>query len=313
MDLDAYLKINSSEIDNQDLTGKTALAWAASRKDPRPVRTLLKHGASTRVADYRFKTPLHYCAGSGDPEAVQLILEAIKERNELQPGSGKSVIEAGDDKNRTPLNYASRMNLYPHTQLLVDYGADLEATESKTKRTILLNAVYWNSHKVLPLLLARGARTDIRDSRNETLLHHIARFADLQTLQIMAEHDLGYIDVSAVNVLGLTALQIFDSTDARCSPEAGNDRGLAAELFSTILRNARRGNMVGKDRVALARIQEVEVSEEEADDRTTEEAKAQKVATVVVTSLRLDNDDDNSDDDADEVFYDALMEIVSLP
>lgn len=78
--LDDYLKISRKEIDDRDLTGKTALAWAASRLDPLPVRILLAHDASLSVTDYRFKTLLHYAAGSGSPEAVEMILQAIQEK-----------------------------------------------------------------------------------------------------------------------------------------------------------------------------------------------------------------------------------------
>jgi hypothetical protein len=224
----------------------------------------------------------------------------------------KTVIEAGDDKRRTPLNYASRMNLYPHTRLLVDYGADLKATESETKRTILLNAVYWNSHKVLSLLLHRGARTDVRDSRNETLLHHIARFGDVETLRIMAEHDIGYIDVDAANVLGLTALDIFNSADARCSPEEGRQRELAAGLFSTIIRNAAQASLGGKGRPDLEKVQEVDGDEEEGDAGTTEaEAKVRQVTTITNLVCLGEDDDDYEHGDGGEVYYDALIEIVS--
>ncbi|KAH9217834.1 hypothetical protein DL95DRAFT_458734 [Leptodontidium sp. 2 PMI_412] len=54
------------------------MAWAASRPDHIPVRILLEHGASLEITDNRYKTPLHYAAGSGAPESVRLILEAIK-------------------------------------------------------------------------------------------------------------------------------------------------------------------------------------------------------------------------------------------
>lgn len=215
---------------------------------------------------------------------------------------GRGVIEAVDDKNRMPLNYASRMDLYPHTRILLDHGANIEAVESKTKRTILLNAIYWNRHKVLPLLLAHGARTDVHDPRNETLLHHIARFGDLETLRIMAEHSLGNIDLDAGNIFGLTALEVFDSTDARCSPEDGNERGPAAKLFSAILRKARRGSVAEKDSITLEWVQEVGVTEPKVNDRTVgEKEQAHK------------DDGDNDDDDANDVFYDAGMEIASVP
>lgn len=106
-----------------------------------------------------------------------------------------------------------------HVQLLINHGADLEAN-----RSILLNAIYWNSHNVLPALLARAAFRECRDARGATILHYIARFGDLATLKMMAKHDLGHIDTKATDSAGLTALDVFNSSDARCRPEEGRER-----------------------------------------------------------------------------------------
>lgn len=116
-----------------------------------------------------------------------------------------------------------------------------EAVEADSKRSILLNAIYWNSHLVLPVLLDHGARTDVQDVNGETILHHIARFGGLETLSIMADRDLGSLDTTVTNTLGLTAVDVFNSPNARCSPNGEERREIAVRLFSRILRNATHG------------------------------------------------------------------------
>lgn len=282
--MDDYLKISRKEIDDRDLTGKTALAWAASRLDPLPVRILLAHDASLSVTDHRSKTPLHYAAGSGSPEAVEMILQAIREKEKDKAPGTLGLIEAGDDKSRTPLNYATRMDLYPHTELLLRYGASLAATEKKTKRCILLNAIYWNSHKVIPLLLNQGATTDGRDASGATLLHHAARFGDLQTLRILSQCRIGYIDASITDNKGMTAMDTFDSPHARCSPEESETREIAVILFAKILNNAAYGT--GRGMSIIEEMLHSNIQELEGDDAS---AGAQEV-----------------EDEEEEVFYDAV-------
>ena len=237
LDLDDYLKIAGPEIDAQDYTGKTPLSWAAQRKNTRVVEILLKHKASVEKPDHRGKTALHLASGSGTPEAVEMILKVIKAMEQNLDDPRKSLIHAQDEKNRTPLNYATRGDLFQHAQLLIQYGADVEAPEADTNRSIILNAIYRNSHKVIPLLLDHGARTDVRDVHGATILHHIARFAGLQMMQAFSRYRLGPVDPNAADSRGLTTIEAFNSPDARCSPDNIADRAEAVRLFRYILGN----------------------------------------------------------------------------
>ena len=311
--LEDYLKVSCSEIDEQDITGKTALAWAASRKDPAPVRTLLAHGASLRICDTRNKTPLHYASGSGASESVELILDAIKELENGKNPSDPSLIDAIDDKARTPLNYATRMGLYSHTKLLLDYGARIDARESKTKRCLLLNAIYWNSYKVIPLLLARGARTDYKDANGGTLLHHAARFGGLETLQILAQSRIGYIDSNIKDAKGFTAIDAFNSSSARCSPEEGATRDLAVQLFGRILGNATSGTSHGTPLVqelSHGRVEELDGSDEDTMAGLEECEEDEGTVEEITDSVAEDHNPLEDDaDDADDVFFDAVTEL----
>lgn len=168
---------------------------------------------------------------------VRLRVKVIKDMEEDLDDPEKSLIHVQDEKNRTPLNYSTRGDLYRHAQLLVQYGADVEAPEADTNRSIILNAIYRNSHNVIPLLPDHGARTDVCEVYGATILHHISRFGSLQMMQAFAGYRLGPVDPNALDSHGLTSIEAFNSTDARCSPDNVADRTEAVKLFKSILVN----------------------------------------------------------------------------
>ncbi|KAG6989898.1 hypothetical protein G7Y79_00061g092850 [Physcia stellaris] len=131
------------------------------------------------------------------------------------------------------------MDFPVHAKLLISYGANLEAIDSVLDRTMLLSAVYWRSHNVLPILLANGARTDVLDARKASLLHYAANFGDLGTLEILRDFNIGALDVDALDDAGRTARTIFESRTDRCIEEDDVIRVRSAEAFRTILDRAK--------------------------------------------------------------------------
>lgn len=257
LDLDEYLITANEEIDRPDQSGKTPLCWAASRPNPSLVETLLRRGASLVIGDRRKQTPLHYCAGSGHAFSMEVMLRAARDGLDNTPLSRRSslagpvafstIINARDSKGRTPLNFATRMNFPIHAQLLISAGADVEAPDEPLRRTIMLTAIYWNSCKVLPLLLRSGARTDQYDAGKATILHYAARYASLETLRVLSQHDLGNIDTEARDDGGLIAVQTFKSSLNRVEWESEHNRTESDTLFAQILvrhQNRGGGNVV---------------------------------------------------------------------
>ena len=129
------------------------------------------------------------------------------------------------------------MSLFPFlaAELLLSYGANLEAVDTVLDRTMLLSAVYWRSHQIVPILLTRGARTDALDARKATLLHYAARFGDLTILQILSNFDIGPLDVDATDDTGNTAWTIFESRHDRCVSEDEVIRAKSMQAFQKIL------------------------------------------------------------------------------
>jgi ankyrin repeat protein len=245
VDLDEYLRTAGDEIDRPDLSGKTPLCWAASRPNPVFVRILLRHGASLHTSDRRKQTPLHYCAGSGHAYSMEIMLKIAKERmgGKHQPTNAFSdLINAKDSKGRTPLNFATRMNFSTHARLLIAAGADIESPDEPLRRTILLTAIYWNSHEVLSILLDSGAKIDQCDASHASVLHYAARYANLETLNVLLQHDLSNCDIDARDDGALTALETFESTQDRVEFETEENQTASAAAFARILARCKGGS-----------------------------------------------------------------------
>lgn len=253
VDLESYLETSTSDLDVRDSLGKTPLCWAASRPNVKVVQNLLRFGASPSLGDNRSQTPLHYCAGIGTAEAMEMVLKAALDEAKLRewkrqsgascsepsPDFLSAIVDAPDAKGRTSLNFATRMDFPVHAKLLISYGANLEAIDSVLDRTMLLSAVYWKSHKVLPILLESGARTDVLDARKASLLHYAANFGDLGTLEILQDFNIGFLEIDAVDDAGKTAWAIFESRNDRCIDEDDTIRVRSMEAFRKLLDRAK--------------------------------------------------------------------------
>ena len=253
-ELAAYLRSHPEEVDIPDTLGRTPVCWAASRQDLEIVTILLKHKASVLHADKRMQTPLHYCAGSGSARTMKLLLEqarkSVRSVEDLDPALKPSsplalhdIVDARDTKGRTPLNFATRMDFPAHAQLLIPANADMECADDQYDKTILLFALYWNSHAVLPILLESGARTDVVDARQATILHHAARYADLETLTILSNHDLGIINVAAVDDAGNTANDIMNAPNERMVRESDHRRQKSKDIFQRMIESQTHARM----------------------------------------------------------------------
>jgi ankyrin repeat protein len=309
LDLEEYLKVvDPAEINQPDSLGRTPLCWASSRQNPDQVDKLLRYGASPHIADQRKQSPLHYCAGSGAAESMKHILVAIREKTGTR--TLHEVVDARDSKGRTPLNFATRMNFPVHVQLLLSFGADTECVERSNGRTIILEAIYWNSHKTLPLLLNNKVRTDVLDIRSASILHYAARFADSTTLTILANHDLGRLDTRAKDDQGLTPLDIFNSPHLRCVSEAGVIRDISVTQFRTILHNA-AGSFDSSSPVNSNTLEHgtniVDISNEDEDEDDDDNSSNDEAAATDGGDDEVDGDDDDGNE-----FHDAEEQIDSL-
>lgn len=68
----AYTK--TSAIDEVDVSGRTALSWAAQKGDSKAIGQLLDHGGDPQQTDISEKTPLHWSINANSSECMRLLL-----------------------------------------------------------------------------------------------------------------------------------------------------------------------------------------------------------------------------------------------
>ena len=231
IDLEAYLKLSTSTINDQDSGGRTPLSWAVSKGDSHLVQILLQYGADTGIVDNFKASPLHHAARASNPTCLRLLLDY-----------GANV-NAKNYRGRSPLHFASAYNDGArYLEPLIKAGADVNATESSEKETPIIWACERDNAQNVAFLLKCGAALDIQGSirtplqaaviskayqtlkillregpnyartytNGETILHIAASNADEKILQILAEGaPFPGLDPEQKNHCGDTALDVL--------------------------------------------------------------------------------------------------------
>lgn len=76
------LKNKKTKIDEQNVTGKTALHIAILRNHFEIAKLLINKGASVKLSDYKNDTALHFAASKGELELVKLLVEKESDINQ---------------------------------------------------------------------------------------------------------------------------------------------------------------------------------------------------------------------------------------
>jgi ankyrin repeat protein len=212
--LEERLLRHPEEINAVDAMGRTPLAWAAARGDSRVVIALLQHGADPNIIDVQLSGPVSNAAARGHTICVRLLLEAGADPDDtLPPGVKKgsplnvaargatdvvllkSLLDFGANPDScgvdgiTALIHAARIDNSSFAVLLLESGADVNVV-STSGSTPLTTAVTHNSHNVLRLIIERWHEyTDCPRLKSQSLLHIVAQYADVETLNILANSD----------------------------------------------------------------------------------------------------------------------------
>jgi N-acyl-D-amino-acid deacylase len=150
-------------------SGRTPLTLAARKAgNSKTVKLLLDKGADAKERNPRGVTPIQVAAACGDLDTVKLLVDAGADVNDFTEVKGP-----GASSVRTPLGWAAYRNDVPMVRYLLEHKADPnKVTPFGTPLTL---AALGNSAKAAELLLAHGARADIKSSMDgSTPLHWVA-------------------------------------------------------------------------------------------------------------------------------------------
>lgn len=250
---------HSSTLEARDGWGRTPLHWAAIRRQPELVESLLSAGANPQPIASGGDTPLHLLAWGVEDEAclrcTYMILRGGADPNVLNM-YGQAALHAaawehrephrfmgllfehgaqpdirGSSTDDTPLHQAVAAGSMANVQFLMTRGgANIELPDD-CGRTSLLRAVRYNQAEITKWLLKQGAKVDFVNGSShygpENIIHVAARYAELETLQVLVQHaNLTGVDLSLRNQLGLTAAQSWQVSREEKGDQTAGDGDL---------------------------------------------------------------------------------------
>ena len=140
----------STDVNQTDAEGATALHWAVRADDDALVRLLLDAGADASMATRNGITPLWLAATNRNPEIAELLLDAGADPNHRIPDG------------QTILMHAAQTGHPEIVEELIDHGADIAAEGKSFGETALILAAIANQSEAIRVLVENGAKVDQR-------------------------------------------------------------------------------------------------------------------------------------------------------
>jgi ankyrin repeat protein len=139
------------------------------------------------------RPPLHQAVKLGEEERVRTLLE-----------SKNTEIDRRDGFNETPLYIAVQTGKINIVQLLIDAGANLNAT-NRLEDTALHKAVFTEDLPAAKVLLKAGAKVNVKNNWNQTPLHFATIIGNPQIVKLLLNAGA---DKNAINKSGKTPFHI---------------------------------------------------------------------------------------------------------
>ena len=167
-----------SKVEN----GRTPLHAACKQQTPDAAELLVKHGADISVEDKDGYTPLHLASQFGCTGTVQLLLESGADPTGVMRGPGW-----------TPLHTAARGGIRGMVCVLAPYYASDEDInrQDSAGRTPLFFAARCGNLEDVRVLLARNARSDVKDYLGADALVAASRAGQQQAAELLLQTDQG--------------------------------------------------------------------------------------------------------------------------
>ncbi|CAN9113886.1 unnamed protein product [Alternaria alternata] len=202
----------------------TALTHAASAGSIAGCEKLLQAGANVNATDYAGKTALFKVLGrDGVSEMVTVLLDA---------GANVNICS------HAPVSPLIRAALYETSDVckrLLVSGADPDIC-SCIGQSVAFGAVRVNNHAALRALVKHKAPLNLIDYSGNSLLHHAAWFADIETMQILQEAQIRDLPKDFEAITGYWRCFCYRNETTHERPESDEDetKAFLALLCSVI-------------------------------------------------------------------------------
>ncbi|KAL3492053.1 ankyrin repeat-containing domain protein [Aspergillus germanicus] len=170
--------------------GTPPLGYAAANNAVDCMRVLIEFGADLEYCDVDGFTSLYHAAWGGNPEALQILLDAGADPDPLDPYGNSPLIRAAAKSHEV-------------TRLLVEAGVDVNE-QSNAGSTALINAAARDQPESVHLLIQHGADLEMRLQGRAALAWAI-RENSLRAAQVLVRAGA---DITALDEQGNTPLRL---------------------------------------------------------------------------------------------------------
>ncbi|XP_044026317.1 ankyrin repeat and EF-hand domain-containing protein 1a isoform X2 [Siniperca chuatsi] len=217
--------IMGAHPDVQDKKGHTAVMLAAELGNDAIVALLAQSHANLRLQDTEGKGVLFYCIYPTKRHfrCLQVVLKCHADVNNVS-AQGTHVFQLMCEK---------AQECTPMCLIMLDAGADPNATNQKTGVTALMEAAKAGSLQLVKTILKRGGNPNALDQKRLAAIHYAAMGGFFEVIQVLSAYSA---DMGVINLEDCTPLHYAAATgDANCckflaqrgcNPKLKNQEGL---------------------------------------------------------------------------------------
>lgn len=156
VDVASFLLDRGAKLDDETGSGSNAFYFARSAA---MATLLVRHGLDVNKAGWCGWTPLHCATNSGNPDVVEILIDAGAE------------IHSRDDSGQTPLHKAMTAHRVEAGKALLRRGANPDARDDFGRTPLQLAAHYGAGIEVMQMFIDAKADVNAKDNGGNTALH----------------------------------------------------------------------------------------------------------------------------------------------